>query len=57
METGKDVLWIQTNYGLDRLDLKTTTSRSFVEFKDNRFMAKSKDNELFTLKDDGHFYY
>lgn len=22
METGKNVLWIQTNYGLDRLDLK-----------------------------------
>ena len=57
METGKNVLWIQTNYGLDRLDLKKTTSQSFVEFKDNRFMTKSKDNELFTLKDDGYFYY
>ena len=57
METGKNVLWIQTNYGLDRLDLKKTTSQSFVEFKDNRFMTKSKDNELFTLKDAGSCYY
>lgn len=56
-ETGKNILWVQTNYGLDRLDIKEQTSRSFAEFKDNRFMAKSKDNVLFTLKDDGYFYY
>ncbi len=57
METEKDVLWIQTNYGLDRLDMKEQICRSFVEFRDNRFITKSKDNELFTLKDDGFFYY
>ena len=27
METEKDVLWIQTNYGLDRLDTKLQTSK------------------------------
>lgn len=57
METEKDVLWIQTNYGLDRLDTKRQTSRSFTEFKDNNFMAKSADNELFILKDDGCLYH
>lgn len=57
MESGEDILWVQTNYGLDRLNKKEQTCRSFVEFRDNRFMTKSKDNELFTLKDDGFFYY
>lgn len=57
METEKDILWIQTNYGLDRLDIKRQTCRSFPEFKDNRFMTKANDYELFTLKDDGYFYY
>lgn len=57
METEKDILWIQTNYGLDRLDTKSQTSRSFTEFKDNNYMAKGNDNELFIIKDDGYLYY
>ena len=57
METEKDVLWIQTNYGLDRLDTKLQTSKSFTEFKDKNYMAKSRDNDLFIVKDDGHIYY
>ena len=55
-ETEKDILWIQTNYGLDRLDTKQQTSRSFTEFKDDNYMARGKDNELFILKDDGYLY-
>ena len=50
METEKDVLWIQTNYGLDRLDTKLQTSKSFTEFKDKNYMAKSRDNDLFICK-------
>lgn len=57
VETEKDVLWIQTNYGLDRLDTRQQTSQSFAEFKDNNYMARSNDNELFILKDDGYLYY
>lgn len=56
-ETEKDVLWIQTNYGLDRLDTKLQTSKSFTEFKDKNYMAKSRDNDLFIVKDDGYIYY
>lgn len=56
METEKDILWIQTNYGLDRLDTKNQKSESFADFKDNNYMAKSNDNELFILKDDGYIY-
>lgn len=50
METEKEVLWIQTNYGLDRLDTKHQTSKSFTEFKDKNYMAKSRDNDLFIVK-------
>ena len=57
METEKEVLWIQTNYGLDRLDTKHQTSKSFTEFKDKNYMAKSRDNDLFIVKDDGYIYY
>ena len=57
MVTEKDVLWIQTNYGLDRLDTKLQTSKSFTEFKDKNYMAKSRDNDLFIVKDDGYIYY
>ncbi|WP_129618520.1 MULTISPECIES: hybrid sensor histidine kinase/response regulator transcription factor [Bacteroides] len=57
METEEDVLWVQTNYGLDQLDTKRQTCRSFAEFKDKNYMAKSKDNELFIVKDDGYIYY
>lgn len=57
METGKDVLWIQTNYGLDRLDTKQQTCQSFAEFKDKNSMAKSNENDLFIVKDDGYLYY
>lgn len=57
METEKDVLWIQTNYGLDHLDTKLQTSKSFTEFKDKNYMAKSRDNDLFIVKDDGYIYY
>lgn len=57
METEKDVLWIQTNYGLDRLDTKLQTSKSFTEFKDKNYMTKSRDNDLFIVKDDGYIYY
>lgn len=57
IETEKDVLWIQTNYGLDRLDTKQQTCRSFTEFKDKNYMAKSDNNGLFIVKDDGYLYY
>lgn len=56
-ETEKDVLWVQTNYGLDRLDIKQQESLNFTEFNRKNFMAKSKDNEYFILKDDGYIYH
>ncbi|MCD7943238.1 MAG: response regulator [Bacteroides intestinalis] len=57
METEENVLWIQTNYGLDRLDTKSQTCQSFTEFKDKNFIAKNNENDLFIVKDDGYLYY
>ena len=57
IETEKDVLWVQTNYGLDRLDTKQQTCHSFIEFKDKNFIAKNSDNELFIIKDDKCLYH
>lgn len=51
------ILWIQTNYGLDRLDTRSQACQSFIDFKDNNFMASSNDGTLFLLKDDGRLYY
>ena len=56
METGKDILWIQTNYGLDRIDTRQQVCQSFADFKDKNYMAKSNDNDLFIVKDDGYLY-
>ncbi len=53
----QDVLWIQTNYGLDRLDTGQQTCRSFAEFKDKSFLVQHTGNDLFILKDDGCLYY
>ena len=55
-ETEEDILWIQTNYGLDRLDTRQQTSLSFTDFKDENYMTRGKDGELFVLKDDGYLY-
>ena len=53
----ENILWIQTNYGLDRLDTQQQTSQTFADFKDNNFMVNSNNNTFFILKDDGHLYY
>ena len=44
-------------YGLDRLDTKQQICQSFTEFKDNNHIAKSDDNEIFIIKDNGCLYY
>lgn len=53
MEGSKDELWIQTNYGLDRFDIRKQTIQHFREFKDNYPMAKSPDGDLFIIDNDG----
>ena len=56
-EENENVLWIQTNYGLDRLDTRNQEYMNFEQFKDNNFLIRSKDNDIFVLKDDGTLHY
>ena len=57
VESEPDILWLQTNYGLDRLDTRRQTCQTFTEFKDNIFLARSNDNCMLVLKDDGNLYH
>lgn len=57
VESQPGILWLQTNYGLDRLDTQRQTCQTFTEFKDNIFLARSNDNCMLVLKDDGQLYH
>lgn len=56
IETGNKIIWVQTNYGLDRLDTDRGTSRAFTEFRGETFMAQDRDHNLFVMKEDGYVY-
>lgn len=56
LEAEPGVIWIQTNYGLDRLDTHQGSILTFPEFQDKTFLARSPDNQVFVLKDDGQLY-
>lgn len=57
LETEGDVLWIQTNYGLDRLDIRKNTIQNFNEFMGGLLFCQSPSGLLFVLKDNGELYY
>lgn len=57
VELEPGILWLQTNYGLDRLDTRHQVCHTFDEFKDNIFLARSYDNCMLVLKDDGYLYH
>lgn len=55
-EAEDNVLWILSNYGIDRFDTRRQTMQSFKEFKDIQKMAKSRNNDVYLMKDDGYIY-
>lgn len=57
LEAEDNVLWIHTNYGVDRLDTHRQTIRYFKEFKGINRMIKGPDNTVYILKDNGRIYY
>lgn len=57
IETDKEVLWLQTYYGLNKLDRTNNTVTYFNEFKQNLFMAKDKRNILYIIQDDNYIQY
>lgn len=57
IEAENDIFWIQTNYGLDRLDKRGQTIKSFKEFKSKNHLAKSMENDIFIIKEDKFICY
>lgn len=55
--TGEDVYWIQTYYGLNRLDRKTNTVTRYNEFRKLFFMDKDNNGTLFIIQDSNSVYY
>ena len=57
LETEGHILWIQTNYGLDRLDTRTNTVQNFNELMGGLLFCKSPSEVFFVLKDNGRLLY
>lgn len=57
VEAEDNVLWMHTNYGIDRLDTQLQTIHYFKEFKGMTKMVTGPDNTVYVMKDDGHIHY
>ncbi len=57
LEAEDNILWIQTNYGLDRLDKQHQTVRSFQQFKGKNWVVKNVANDIFVVNSDNCIYY
>lgn len=55
--TGDDIYWIQTYYGLNRLDRRTNTITHYNEFQKLFFMNKDNNGNLFIIQDSNCVYY
>ena len=55
--TGEDIYWIQTYYGLNRLNRKTNTITHYNEFQKLFFMNKDSHGNLFIIQDSNCIYY
>lgn len=57
LEAENNILWIQTNYGLDRLEKYSQTVHSFRQFKGKNWVVNSTDNRIFVVNSDNYIYY
>lgn len=57
IETEKDIFWIHTNYGLDKVDKSGLILRHYSQFKGNFIMKKSHDNSVLIVNEDNLIYY
>lgn len=55
--TGDDIYWLQTYYGLNRLDRKTNTITHYNEFQKLFLMNKDTNGTLFIIQDSNCVYY
>lgn len=57
LETENGVLWIQTNYGLDKLDKYKRTVTSYTQFQGGYILKKNSKNDIFILSENNMLYY
>lgn len=56
VEAESNILWIKTNYGLDRLNTRTQEIKHFEDFKEINKIAKSPQNDVYIIKDNGELF-
>jgi len=56
VEAEKNILWIKTNYGLDCLNTNTQQIQHFENLKEINKIAKSPENDIYVIKDNGDLY-
>ncbi len=57
IETSPGNMFIQTNYGMNMLNIDSGEIKVFDRFRGNEILAKNSLNELFVLDEEGQFYY
>ncbi len=57
VETENKILWIQTNYGINRIDTKSKDVNYYSYFIGKTFLREIGNNILIILKDDNVLYY
>ena len=57
LEAEDNILWILTNYGLDRLDKHSKNIRTYKEFKGKSWIFKNSSNNIFVMKEDNYIHY
>lgn len=57
IETENDIMWVQTNYGLDRFDSRNRTIRTYKDFKGRNKLFKDPQQNLYIVKEDNYLHY
>lgn len=57
LETDRGTLWIQTNYGLDKINKYTRSITSYTQFQGGYLLKKSPKNDIFILSERNILYY
>ncbi|MCC8153143.1 MAG: hybrid sensor histidine kinase/response regulator, partial [Tannerellaceae bacterium] len=57
IEAGDGFLWVQTNYGLDLIDKKKKTIRTYNEFNSRNYPAVSERKDIYIIYEDNSISY
>ena len=49
IEAERNILWLKTNYGLDRLNTRTQEIQHYDNFKEINKIAKSPENDIYKI--------